>query len=152
MRPFLIYASAFVALGALAAGWHLGSSVHTREASRQAVPHPTMEFANPKRVAAMELLLRQTKAIPASSYAELPDETTLAESMLMQVLAYLKSVRPTDGGDGTTGALYMKALIKDASQQYDAYLSRRLGMIESTRTGEPQKESPLDVLDRAPKA
>ncbi|MER8571377.1 hypothetical protein NKG99_07090 [Mesorhizobium sp. M1409] len=132
MRPFMIFASALIAAGALLAGLHIGSGF--KETSREILPRPTMELANPERITAMELLLQQAKEMPASRYSELPEETTLTESMLMQVLAYLQSVRPTGGGDGTTGAPHMKALIQDAAQQYDAYLSRRVSMLESKAT------------------
>jgi hypothetical protein len=85
-----------------------------------------MEFADAARVARMAKLLDQTRTVPAEAYARLPSETTLTESKLMQILAYLQSVRPTDGGDGPTGAKRMGALIKDAAKQYGGYLSRRL--------------------------
>ena len=68
-----------------------------------ATPIKTMEFADPTRVDQMARLLDQTRTVPEKVYAMLPDVTTLTESGLIQVLAYLQSVRPTDGGDGPRG-------------------------------------------------
>jgi hypothetical protein len=89
-------------------------------------PQITMEMADPAKVATMERLLEKAKAMPASSYVELPNETTPTESKLLQVLAYLQTVRPTDGGSGPTGAKRMGGLIKDAADQYGAFLKRRM--------------------------
>ena len=96
-----------------------------------ASPVRTMEIARADRVDQMAKLLDQTRIVPARAYAKLPDETTLTESRLIQVLSYLQGVRPTDGGDGPTGAKRVGALIKDAANQYGGYLARRLANVNT---------------------
>ena len=102
----------------------------------------TMATADPAKIAEMECLFEKTKAMPESAYATLPDETTPTESKLTHVLAYLQNVRPTDGGDGPTGALRMGRLIKEAASQYRGFLSRRLGGFASGGSHRPADRQP----------
>ena len=121
----------FVGIVTLASVGLIRCAIPTSVSAPVAVKLPirTMEFGDAARVDQMAKLLDRTRTVPAQAYTKLPDETTLTESRLIQILAYLQSVRPTDGDDGPTGAKRMGALIKDAANQYRGYLSRRLASV-----------------------
>jgi hypothetical protein len=158
MRKLILFSTATLVavllVASLAAPSHLptqasarqADAVSTKETDNISAWRVTMKDADPARIASIEKLLRVTKEAPASAYVTLPVETTLTESRLQQALAYLTTSRPTDGGDGPTGARHMTVLIRNAADQYRPYLVQRLAQIAERPKSYETFTSPIEVV------